>query len=70
MLFRSEEEVDAWCRARAIVRGAVMTLPQAWSLSQKWYGTRLDADFRRPTVEEARQIFSTVGLTGEFWALS
>jgi len=24
-----------------------MTLPQAWALSQKWYGDRLDPDFRR-----------------------
>jgi hypothetical protein len=47
-----------------------MTLPQAWALSQKWYGTRLDADFRRPTAAEARQIFESVGLTGEFWTLS
>jgi hypothetical protein len=46
-----------------------MTLPQAWALSRKWYGTRLHRDFRRPTVEEARDIFTSVGLTSEFWTL-
>jgi hypothetical protein len=46
-----------------------MTFDQAWKLSQKWYGTRLDRDFRRPTVAEATAIFESVGLTGEFWAL-
>jgi hypothetical protein len=50
-------------------RGAVMTLPQAWELSQRWYGNRLDPDFRRPTVDEAHAIFESVGLTGAFWSL-
>jgi hypothetical protein len=47
----------------------VLTLDQAWQLSEKWYGARLDPDFRRPTVAEAIGIFESVGLTGEFWAL-
>jgi hypothetical protein len=46
-----------------------MTIAQGWDLSQKWYGTRLDADFRRPTVDEAQAIFASVGLTGQFWTL-
>ena len=46
-----------------------MTLPQAWELSQKWYGNRLAADFRRPTKDEAQAIFSSVGLVGPFWEL-
>jgi hypothetical protein len=46
-----------------------MTLPQAWALSQKWYGDRLDHDFRRPTRDQAREIFTSVGLTGSFWQL-
>ena len=46
-----------------------MTITQAWALSQKWYGTRLDPDFRRPTIDEAREIFASVGLTGDFWAI-
>ena len=46
-----------------------MTMPQAWELSRRWYGTRLRPDFRRPTIEEARAIFASVGLTGAFWNL-
>jgi hypothetical protein len=46
-----------------------MTIAQAWDLSEKWYGTRLDADFRRPTKDEAHAIFASVGLTGQFWTL-
>jgi len=46
-----------------------MTIEQAWELSKKWYGTRLDPDFRRPTNDEARAIFGSVGLIGDFWSL-
>ena len=52
-----------------MARGALMTIPKAWDLSQRWYGNRLDPEFRRPTVEEARAIFEIVGLTGAFWSL-
>lgn len=58
-----------WCAARGVARGALMTLDQAWDLSRKWYGSRLAADFRRPTRDEALAIFTSVGLTGEFWRL-
>ena len=47
-----------------------MTIPQAWELAQKWYGSRLEPDFRRPTVEEAHAIFESVGLTGHFWRVA
>ena len=46
-----------------------MTLDQAWDLSQKWYGNRLAPDFRRQTRDEALAIFSSVGLTADFWKL-
>jgi hypothetical protein len=46
-----------------------MSIAQASDLSVKWYGSRLAPDFRRPTTDEARAIFSSVGLTGDFWKL-
>jgi len=61
--------VDSWCADRGLVRGATMTIPQAWELSEKWYGTRLEPDFRRPAKVEAQAIFESVGLSGPFWKL-
>jgi len=52
-----------------VTPGAVLTLRQLWDLSKQWYGTRLEPDFRRPTADEARAIFASVGLTGAFWQL-
>jgi hypothetical protein len=47
-----------------------MTITQAWELAQKWYGSRLEPDFCRPTVEGAHAIFESVGLTGPFWRIA
>ncbi len=47
----------------------MLSIAQAWELSLKWYGNRLAEDFRRPTADQAREIFASVGLTGEFWRL-
>lgn len=52
-----------------MARGAIMTIAQAWELSRRWYGRRLDPEGRRPTPDEARAIFDRVGLTGAFWRL-
>jgi hypothetical protein len=62
--------VDRWCAARETARGAVLTLEQTWELSKRWYGSRLSPDFRRPTVDEAHEMFASVGLTGDFWRLA
>jgi hypothetical protein len=62
--------VERWCDAKRVERGYVMSLDQAWALSRRWYGNRLNADFRRPTADEARALFDDVGLTGSFWRLS
>jgi len=61
--------VARWCQARGVERGAILTIDQVWSLSRRWYGSRLDPDFRRPTIAEAEEIFASVGLTGDFWRL-
>jgi len=67
LLFRSEEAVDDWCRARSVSRGAVLTLPQVWDLAQAWYANRLSPGYRGRTLAEAEAIFARLGLSGPFW---
>jgi len=69
-LFRSEEDVDAWCRARGRPRGAVLDLEQLQALARLWYGDRLDSDWRPRSVADSQAILDRVGLTGPFWQLS
>ena len=67
LLFRSEEHVDRWCRQWSRPRGAVFRLEQQWGLAQAWYADRLQLNWRRKTEDEARRIFTDLGLTSSFW---
>ena len=70
LLFRSEEHLTSWLDERDAARGATMTLDQQWALAKRWYSDRADPDWRRRTPAEAQQVFSDLGLTGDFWRLS
>ena len=66
-LFRSEEHLDRWTGPR----GAVLSLHTAWKLAQAWFGAdRRLPEWRRRTPDEIRELFTSLGLTGDFWRLS
>ncbi|MGN6361636.1 MAG: hypothetical protein ACTHNK_14720 [Thermomicrobiales bacterium] len=67
LLFRSEEDVAAWCVATGEPHGESLPLDQVWELSRAWYGDRMDPDFRGRTTDEVMKIFANVGLTSAFW---
>ena len=67
LFFRSEERLREWCAARGTTPGPAVSMEQLWGLAAQWYGTRLEANARRPGPEEMRQIFAGLGLTGAFW---
>jgi hypothetical protein len=69
LLFRSEEHVEAWVRARHGPRGALLTLGQLWGLAAAWYRDRMTRDWRRRARDEAQALFDSLGLTGPFWSL-
>ena len=69
LLFRDEEHVDRWCRARDLERGATISPQQGWQLAHGWYRNKTKPDWRRHTLDEAEALFAEVGLTGEFWNL-
>lgn len=70
LAFRSEAHVARWCEARRLERGAVFSLEQALGLGRAWYSERLSPTWRRATPDQAEQILSALGLTGEFWRLA
>jgi hypothetical protein len=59
-LLRSEEAVTA---------GELVPLHTLADLADRWYGNRLDPDWRPRTLAESQAILDAVGLTGEFWRL-
>jgi hypothetical protein len=70
LVFRSEDHITKWCKDWRFARGAVLTVGQCWRLADAWYSAdRRDSAWRRFTVDEAQEIFSRLGLTGDFWRL-
>ena len=59
-LFRSGE---------APAEGETVPLDVLDELAKRWYGDRLDPDWRPRTKDESQQMLTEVGLTGDFWAL-
>jgi hypothetical protein len=49
--------------------GAVVALDTLRDLARRWYGDRLDPDWRPRTREQSQAILDAVGLRGDFWRL-
>lgn len=69
-LFRSEEEIDAWCQRAGQPRGAVIEAPRLHRLATRWYGDRLDPRWAPRSLAASQAILADCGLTGEFWRLA
>ena len=69
IFFRSEEFLNEWLVAQKSQRGAILSIPQLWELSQRWYEDRMSSEYRGRTIEQAQQIFKELGLTSEFWQM-
>jgi hypothetical protein len=70
LFFRSEELLNSWLESNQAQRGEVLSIPQLWQLSQRWYENRLSLEYRGRTVQQVQEIFKQVGLTSEFWQAS
>jgi hypothetical protein len=67
LFFRSEERVLEWCESQGLPLRPLVRIDQLWGLAHAWYATRLQPDSRRPQPAEMREIFSRLGLAGDFW---
>lgn len=67
LFFRSEELLEEWLVANQAERGAVLSVPKLWELSQRWYQNRMSGEYHGRTIEQVQEVFKEVGLTSEFW---
>ena len=70
LLFRSEDEIAAWCAANGRERGGVMSADVLVPMAARWYGDRLDPAWRPHQLDERQAVLDEFGLTGPFWSLS
>jgi hypothetical protein len=52
-----------------VTEGELVDLPTLRRLARRWYGDRLDPDWRPRTLEASQAVLDEVGLTGPFWSL-
>ena len=70
LLFRSEEHLDRWLRKDGNPAGARMTTEQQWDLARRWFTGRDRAEWTKRSAEQAEEVFSAAGLSGDFWRLT
>ena len=58
LLFRSEDEIDAWCRDHGRERGGVMSVDRLVPMAARWYGDRLDPDWRPHRLSRSARLCS------------
>ncbi len=70
LLFRSEVHIERWSETWRQPRGSLLSIEQVWGLAQAWYADdRRRPGWRRKTMAEAQEIFTSLGLTSPFWQL-
>lgn len=69
LLFDSEAAVDSWCARHRMPRGDVQPLEKIWKFARVWYGRHRDPEWTKWSPTEAKEIFSTFGLSGPTWEI-
>jgi len=64
LFFEKEDQVVAWTRKHNIPMGDVQPIENIWNFSKQWYGNHLNPNWKKWTIDEAKQLFATYNLTG------
>jgi hypothetical protein len=65
--FRRPDDAAEWSARHGFSLGDVVPLDRVLALARVWYGRHLDPSWRKWTVDEARTMFASVGLTSPIW---
>lgn len=69
LIFSNEAQVDKWSKQYNIPKGDVQPIEKIWQFSKKWYGGHLKKDWKKRTIEEAKQLFAEFSFENEIWNL-
>ena len=67
LFFSSHAEIDAWCERHHFPHGEVIDIATGVALARAWFGDYLAPTWRRKSIDEAKRVFQSLGLTSEFW---
>lgn len=69
MAFRSEGDAREWERERGGGPAAIVPVEVLGELSRRWYGGRLDDEWRPWSARAKQVLLQDAGLSGEFWEM-
>lgn len=69
LIFENEAQVEKWTKQHQISKGDIQPIENIWQFSKKWYGNHLDPNWKKWTIEEAKQLFQAFGLNHKIWHL-
>ncbi len=69
VFFSSSRHLRDWRSEHPEESGEEVSLRQILKLSEPIYRTKLELSYARPSTEELRALFLSLGLTGPFWQL-
>lgn len=67
LLFENMADIDAWSSKHRIPKGDVQPITNVWEFAKVWYGEHLNPNWKKWTAQEAKNIFTKFGLTGDIW---
>lgn len=67
LVFKNEEQINTWTKKHDISKGDVQPITNVWEFSKKWYGNHLSSNWKKWSMEEAKEIFSEFNLTNKIW---
>ena len=69
LFFKDESQVTAWCARHRIPKGDIQPVEKVLELAKRWYGEYLQPDWTKKSVNDARAIFTELGLSHPIWSL-
>ncbi|MFN7044837.1 MAG: alkylmercury lyase family protein [Flavobacterium sp.] len=69
LVFENETQIEEWTKKHNISKGDIQPIEKIWNFSKKWYGNHLNPNWKKWTIEEAKEIFNEFDLKNKIWQL-
>ena len=67
LVFENETQIEEWTKKHNISKGDIQPIEKIWNFSKKWYGNHLNPNWKKWTIEEAKEIFNEFDLKNKIW---
>ena len=67
--FCSKEHLEKWIKKNPLKAGEEIPDDKILDLSLFFYKNKMDLEYARPSIEETKEKFTNIGLSGEFWKI-